>query len=250
MSSRDDRPASGTEPSTSRPVSPRRAEARRRRGGTADSAVQARAPKRADRWGRHRGTVLHTAPTNAATTSSCSRARRTGRHVLAARDGLDDGLYADGGAEQLPPQPGAERSSGYVQRVQPVVRILPASRADARGGWTGQNVPRPGNARGSEGARAFGLNQREIEFTRRITPFLEWRPVPTRAVLPDRCQDEYWSPSASGLDALDVDQHDRTVPPRRRRRARSETHRLVEGSALQSVWHAAILNLRGVAFPC
>src|SRR5919108_4873757 len=39
---------------------------------------------------------------------------RTGGHVFTFRDGLDDGLYADGGAEHFT-QPGYERFWGYVK---------------------------------------------------------------------------------------------------------------------------------------
>ena len=39
---------------------------------------------------------------------------RTGGHVFTVRDNLDDGLYADGGAEHFT-QPGYERYWGYVR---------------------------------------------------------------------------------------------------------------------------------------
>src|SRR5690606_2372693 len=39
---------------------------------------------------------------------------RTGGHVFTWREGLDDGLYADAGAEQFT-QPGYERYWGYVR---------------------------------------------------------------------------------------------------------------------------------------
>ena len=55
---------------------------------------------------------------------------RTGGHVFTLRDGLDDGLYADGGAEHFT-QPGYERYWSYVREFDLAARVHPAPRAPA-----------------------------------------------------------------------------------------------------------------------
>ena len=54
---------------------------------------------------------------------------RTGGHVFTFREGLDDGLYADGGAEHFT-QPGYEKFWSYV-RVQSALSVLSPPRASA-----------------------------------------------------------------------------------------------------------------------
>ena len=92
----------------------------------------------------------------------------------------------------------------------------------------------------------FGLNPREIKF-------LKDQPFPELAALYykpyyNAFQDEY-RPFDAGLDALDAMS---TTDLFRRDGASPGALKLIggSGSALQSVWHASILNLRGVAlFP-
>ena len=55
---------------------------------------------------------------------------RTGGHVLTVREGLEDGLYADGGAEHFT-RPGYELYRSYVKEFDLPVLRLPASRKHA-----------------------------------------------------------------------------------------------------------------------
>ena len=70
---------------------------------------------------------------------------RTGGHVFTVRDNLDDGLYADGGAEHFT-QPGYERYWGYVREFNLSYEVLSAPRAHHALDWR-QDV-HAGDARG------------------------------------------------------------------------------------------------------
>ena len=75
---------------------------------------------------------------------------RTGGHVFTVRDGLDDGLYADGGAEHFT-QPGYERYWEYVREFDLPHVYIPRREHLLR--WIGGTMYTPRDAGRSAGAR-------------------------------------------------------------------------------------------------
>ena len=164
---------------------------------------------------------------------------RTGGHVFTFRDGLDDGLYADAGAEHFT-QPGYERFWGYVREFKLPHVFYP--RRDHLLRWIGGRMYTTEMLADRKVLASLGLNRREIDFLRHH-PFPELASL-YFAPYVDSFKDEY-RPFDAGLNELD-------------RLSRTELFRKDgasaaaldfiggRGSALQAVWHAAILKLRGV----
>ena len=164
---------------------------------------------------------------------------RTGGHVFTVRDGLDDGLYADGGAEHFT-QPGYERYWEYVREFNLPHTYYPRRENLIR--WIGGRRYTPEMLQDRQVLTALGYNRREVEF-------LAHHPFPELASLyfapyVDSFEDEY-RPFVAGLTALDE-----ITATELFRKDGASTAALGEiggkGSALQAVWHAAILKLRGV----
>lgn len=164
---------------------------------------------------------------------------RPGGHVKTVRDGLADGLYVDAGAEHFT-KPGYDRYWSYVaefnlpfvedQRRRRIVRWLDGKP------WTQEQLQDP------KVLAALGLSGRETEFLRRRA----WWDLPD-LYLPaysDHIQDEY-KPFGAGLDNLDSMALNDLL---RKDGASAAALRFFggAGSALQSVWHHAILKRRGV----
>jgi monoamine oxidase len=162
-----------------------------------------------------------------------------GGHVRTVRDPLADGLYVDGGAEHFT-KPGYELFRGYVEelgltalpypRRQNIVRLVDGTL------HTEEMLADRGVLSG------LGFNQREIEFLAREP----WWKLPALYHGPylDAFGDEY-RPFESGLlelDGLTLSE----LMKRDGASAAAVRHFGGEGSAFHSVWHAAILKIRGV----
>jgi monoamine oxidase len=164
---------------------------------------------------------------------------RTGGHVFTFREGLDDGLYADGGAEHFT-QPGYERYWGYVKEFN--LKYLYYPRREHLLRWIDGRMYTPEMLADPKVLESFGLNSREIEFLR-THPFPELASL-YYAPYVDSFENEY-EPFKAGLNDLD---RITTRELFRRDGASAGALRFIggRGSALQSVWHAAILKIRGV----
>ena len=164
---------------------------------------------------------------------------RTGGHVLTVREGLADGLYADGGAEHFT-KPGYDLYWQYVKefnlpalyypRREQMIRFI-------RGKMYTEEMLADRNV-----LKEFGFNQKEIDFLAKHP----WWELASLYYSPyvDQFKDEY-SPFDAGLNHLDRI----SVTDLLKKDGASEAaiHRIGgSSSALQTVWHAAILKLRGV----
>jgi len=166
-------------------------------------------------------------------------AERSGGHVRTFREGLADGLYVDAGAEHFT-KPGYERYWAYIaefnlpfvvdHRRDQIVRWLDGKP------WSQEQLTDPKVLSG------LGLNQREIGYLRGRA----WWELPNLYLssYADSIVDEY-QPFHVGLDQLDAVtlsallKKDGASPGAIRFFGGS-------GSALQSVWHNAVLKRRGV----
>ena len=164
---------------------------------------------------------------------------RTGGHVFTLRDGLDDGLYADAGAEQFT-QPGYERYWEYVREFNLPHVYYPRRENIVR--WIGGRMHTPEMLADPKVLEGLGLNRREIAY-------LAENPFPELAGLyfapyVDSFADEY-KPFDAGLNDLD---RVSTTELFRKDGASPAALGFIggSGSALESVWHAAILKRRGV----
>lgn len=167
-------------------------------------------------------------------------AGRHGGHVFTVRDGLSDGLYADGGAEHFI-KPGYERYWEYTKEFN--LEVLPYPRRrnmmhsiDSKI-YTDQMLADPSVL------KSFGLNEREIKF---ILQYSFWE-LATLFLKPylNKFKDEY-QPFGIGYDDLD------TVPVSdiyMKEGASKGALKILGGngrSALFSLWQAAILQFRGM----
>lgn len=164
---------------------------------------------------------------------------RTGGHVFTVHDNLDDGLYVDGGAEHFT-RPGYERYWHYVQEFNLPYLYYPRREHLVR--WIRGRPHTPEMLTDPKVLAALGLNAREISYLK-DEPFEELGMLYFRPYL-DAFEDEY-KPFAAGLDDLD---RMTTTELFRKDGASAAALTFIggSGSALHSVWHAAILKLRGV----
>jgi monoamine oxidase len=164
---------------------------------------------------------------------------RTGGHVYTVREGFDDGLYGDGGAEHFT-NPGYDIYRGYVEEFKLPFVFYPRRQGiltEMQGKlYTEEMLRDPAVLRG------FGLNEKEIAFLKGQR-FEELASLYYKPYM-DAFHDEY-KPFDAGLNDLD---HMTTKELFKRDGASEGALKLIGGggSALQSVWHAAILKLRGV----
>ena len=166
-------------------------------------------------------------------------AGRTGGHVLTFRDGLDDALYADAGAEHFT-QPGYERFWSYVREFNLPHVYYPRREHLVR--WIGGQMYTPEMLADRTVLDKLGLNRREVDYLTRH-PFPELASL-YFAPYVDSFKDEY-RPFDAGLNDLDKLS---TTELFRKDGASAAALAFIggSGSALQAVWHAAILKLRGV----
>jgi monoamine oxidase len=164
---------------------------------------------------------------------------RTGGHVFTVREGLDDGLYADGGAEHFT-QPGYEKFWSYVREFKLPYLYYPRREHLLR--WIDGRMYTPEMLADPKVLGELGLNRREIEFLGQH-PFAELSSLYLGPYL-DSFADEY-RPFDAGLNALDQIS---AADLYRKDGASAGALRFFggRGSALQAVWHAAILKRRGV----
>ena len=144
---------------------------------------------------------------------------RTGGHVFTVREGLDDGLYADGGAEHFT-QPGYERYWGYVREFDLPHVYVPRREHLLR--WINGTMYTPEMLADRQVLSKLGLNPREVDY-------LTTHPFPELASLyfapyVDRFADEY-RPFDAGLDALDQHHGDGALSQGRRVRGGADLHR-------------------------
>lgn len=164
---------------------------------------------------------------------------RTGGHVFTFRSGLDDGFYADAGAEQFT-LPGYERFWDYVREFNLAYRYYPRRERMLR--WIGGRMYTEEMLADPNVLASLGLNQREIAYLR-THPFWDLASLYYGRYV-DSFTDEY-EPFRAGLNHLD---RITTRDLFRKDGASSGALTFIGGggSALQSVWHAAILTRRGV----
>jgi monoamine oxidase len=165
---------------------------------------------------------------------------RHGGHVFTVRDGLSDGLYADGGAEHFI-KPGYERYWEYTKEFNLTVLPYPRRRnmlyAIDKKAYTDEMLADPAVLKN------FGLNEREIKFILQDS-FFELSTLFLKPYL-GKFKDEY-QPFGIGYDDLD------TVPVSEiyiKEGASPGALRLLGGndtSALFKLWQAAILQFRGM----
>jgi len=164
----------------------------------------------------------------------------TGGHVRTVREGLADGLYADGGAQHFT-KPGYDLYWGYVKEFN--LTALRYPHLDHMLQWFNGRMFAEEQLQDAAILAAFGFNRREVDFLKQH----EWWELPNLYFSPyaDSFHDEY-RPFGIGLDTLD----DVSVADLLKKDGASATAIEWIGdseySALHVVWKAAILRLRGV----
>ena len=167
-------------------------------------------------------------------------AGHTGGHVRTIRDPLADGLYVDGGAEHFT-RPGYEIYWGYVKEFG--LEALPYPRRSNTLRLIDGKLRTEEMLADPRVLSGLGFNQREIDFLGREP----WWKLPALYHAPylDAFKDEY-RPFDAGLDHLD-----QMTPSDLLKKdgASAATIRFIgdaHSSALHTIWHAALLKLRGV----
>ncbi len=166
-------------------------------------------------------------------------AGRTGGHVFTVRDHLADGLYVDGGAEHIT-KPGYDRYWQYVKEFD--LTVLPYPRRPNVMRFIGGKMYSPEMLADRKVLSGFGFNQREVDYLARHA----WWELPLLYYAPylDSFKDEYL-PFEAGLNHLD----NVSLTDLLKKEGASPAAIDVIGSgtsALQVLWNAAILKLRGV----
>ncbi|MEE8148446.1 MAG: NAD(P)/FAD-dependent oxidoreductase, partial [Longimicrobiales bacterium] len=165
---------------------------------------------------------------------------RHGGHVFTVRDGMSDGLYADGGAEHIT-KPGYERFWQYTEELDLTVLPYPRRenilrRIDGHF-YTEEMLHDPAVLKG------FGFNQRETSYLSE-NPWWDLQSLYVKPYL-GKFTDEY-QPYGVGYDDLD---NTPLAEIYRKDGASGAALRFLGGahtSALYGLWYAAILHLRGV----
>lgn len=164
---------------------------------------------------------------------------RPGGHVYTVRDELADGLYADAGAEHFT-RPGYDLYWEYVHEFD--LPALPYPRRERVLRWVQGRPYTEEELADAAVLRRFGLNENEVRFLTRHA----WWQLPELYLgrYLDRFTDEY-DPFGSGLEELDLISVTEFLS---REGASAAALELIggSGSALQALWHAAILKLREV----
>jgi monoamine oxidase len=164
---------------------------------------------------------------------------RTGGHVFTFRGGLDDGLYADGGAEHFT-EPGYDRYREYVREFNLPYTYYPRRENLVR--WIKGERYTTEMLADRQVLAKLGLNNREIGYLT-AHPFPELASLYFAPYL-DSFKNEY-QPFDAGLNGLDQISSSELF---RKDGASPAALNFIgdNGSALQAVWQAAILKLRGV----
>jgi monoamine oxidase len=164
----------------------------------------------------------------------------TGGHVRTVREGLADGLYADGGAQHFT-KPGYDLYWGYVKEFN--LTALRYPHLDHMLQWFNGRMFTEEQLQDPVILAAFGFNRREIGFLKQH----EWWELPDLYFGPyeDSFRDEY-RPFGIGLDPLDGVPVADLLKKDGASAAAIEWIGDSEYSALHVIWKAAILRLRGV----
>jgi monoamine oxidase len=164
---------------------------------------------------------------------------RVGGHVKTVRTNLPDGLYVDAGAEQFT-KPGYDLYWSYVREFN--LPYLQDHRREHMLRWVNGRMYSEEELASPRVLRSFGFNQREIDFFEHH-PWWDAQSLYLDRYA-ERITDEY-KPFAAGLAGLD----EISLNDLLRREGASDAFARTAGgggSALQAVWHAGILKLRGV----
>jgi monoamine oxidase len=168
---------------------------------------------------------------------------RVGGHVKTVRDGLPDGLYVDAGAEQFT-KPGYDLYWSYVREFK--LPHMQDHRRDHMLRRIGDKMYSEEDLASTRVLSGFGLKQNEVDYLK-THPWWDIQGVYLDKYT-GRIRDEY-KPFEAGLNALDQISLNELLG----REGASDAYiRFAggSGSALQAVWHRAILERRGVpAFP-
>jgi len=167
-------------------------------------------------------------------------AGRAGGHVRTLHEGLADGLYADLGAEQFT-NPGYDLYWGYVKEFNLPYLYYPRRMGLIR--FIDGKFRTEEDLHNRNFLSKMGFNRREVDFLAHNAwwnlPMLYFRPYV------EKFRDEY-KPYEAGLNHLDQT----TLGDLLRKDGASDRAIRTIGdsnaSALHVIWHAAILNLRGV----
>lgn len=164
---------------------------------------------------------------------------RVGGHVKTVRSGLPDGLYVDAGAEQFT-RPGYDLYWSYVKEFN--LPYLQDHRREHMLRWVNGRMYSEQELSSPRVLASLGFNQRESDFLQRH-PWWDAQSLYLDRYA-ERISDEY-KPFVAGLHQLDTI----TLNDLLRKEGASDAyirHAGGSGSALQAVWHAAILKRRGV----
>ncbi len=164
---------------------------------------------------------------------------RVGGHVKTVRDEVPDGLYVDAGAEQFT-KPGYELYWNYVREFD--LPHLQDHRREHMLRRIGNRLYTEEQLADKKVLSGLGFNQREVEYLSRHA----WWELPSLYLdkYTSAFQDEY-KPFGVGLDNLDAITLTSLL---QQEGASAAGIRFAGGgsSALQAVWHTAILKRRGV----
>lgn len=166
-------------------------------------------------------------------------ADRVGGHVRTMREGLPDGLYVDAGAEQFT-RPGYEIYWSYVREFN--LPYLQDHRREHMLRLVGGRMRTEEELTDGAILSELGFNQREINFLKQ-NPWWDLQRL-YLGKYSDSFADEY-QPFGAGLDELDSVSTNQLL---QKEGASDAAIRYAggRGSALQAVWHTAILKKRGV----
>jgi monoamine oxidase len=167
-------------------------------------------------------------------------AGRAGGHVRTLHEGLADGLYADLGAEQFT-KPGYDLYWGYVKEFDLPYLYYPRRMGLVR--FIDGKFRTEEDLHNRNFLSKLGFNQREVDFLAQNA----WWNLPMLYFQPyvEKFKDEY-KPYEAGLNYLDQAKLGDLL---RKSGASARAIRTIgdtDASALHVIWHAAILNLRGV----
>ncbi len=164
---------------------------------------------------------------------------RVGGHVKTVRAGLPEGLYVDAGAEQFT-KPGYDLYWSYVKEFN--LPYLQDHRREHMLRWIDGRMYSEEELASPRVLAGFGFNQHEIDFFKGH-PWWQAECLYLDRYA-ERITDEY-KPFAAGLN--DLDKISLSDLLKREGASDAFVRRAGgSGSALQAVWHIAILNRRGV----
>jgi monoamine oxidase len=167
---------------------------------------------------------------------------RTGGHVRTHREGLDDGLYADQGAEHFT-KPGYDLCWNYFKELDLPILDYPHREKILRV-VDGRMVTEEDAATiGREKLKTAAFNQRERDYLKQHPNSITVSGLYLDRYI-DKITDEY-QPFGVGLD--DLDALSLTDLLKRDGASEAAVQRLgSSNSALHSIWKSAILKLRGI----